>query len=84
MCIWPGLDLHFEHLVESCTACQSVQSTPPKTAVNWNWPTMLWYPIHIDFAGPFPGNMYYIVVNAHSKWPEVVLHEVYNGIKDYY
>lgn len=70
---WPGLDLQIEHLVESCKCCQSVQSAPPKITVNWEWPTVPWYRIHIDFAGPFLGNMYLIVVDAHSKWPEVIL-----------
>ena len=28
--------------------------------------------IHIDFAGPLCGKSYHIVVDAHSKWPEVV------------
>ncbi len=26
----------------------------------------------MDFAGPFQGRMFFIVVDAHSKWPEVV------------
>ena len=28
--------------------------------------------IHIDFACPFLGTMFLIVVDAHSKWPEVI------------
>ena len=31
-----------------------------------------WQRIHIDYAGPFLGQMFLIVVDAHSKWPEVV------------
>jgi len=27
--------------------------------------------IHVDFAGPYLGHMFFIVVDAHSKWPEV-------------
>ncbi len=27
--------------------------------------------IHLDFAGPFLGRMFLIIVDAHSKWPEV-------------
>ncbi len=34
--------------------------------------TMGWKRIHIDFAGPFLGKMFLIIVDAHSKWPEVV------------
>jgi len=31
-----------------------------------------WQRIHIDFAGPMNGHSYLIVVDAHSKWPEVI------------
>ena len=36
------------------------------------WLTMLWQRIHVDFAGPFIGRQFLIVVDAHSKWPEVI------------
>ncbi len=48
--------------VEQCSMCQSQRSTPP-----WSWP---WSRIHIDFAGPMLG--FLIVIDAHSKWLEVV------------
>ena len=38
----------------------------------WLWPSKPWARIHLDFAGPFLGRMFLIVVDAHSKWPEVV------------
>ncbi|CAB4007397.1 Uncharacterized protein K02A2.6, partial [Paramuricea clavata] len=37
----------------------------------WEWPTTPWQRIHLDFAGPFQGRMFLIIVDAHSKWPEV-------------
>ena len=42
----------------------------PKLAFEhtWIWPGMT----HIDFAGPFLGKMFLIIVDAHSKWLEVV------------
>ena len=30
-----------------------------------------WHRIHLDFAGPVRGKMLLVVVDAHSKWPEV-------------
>ena len=27
----------------------------------------------MDFAGPFLGHMFFFVMDAHSKWPEVVI-----------
>ena len=37
----------------------------------WEWPATPWQRIHVDFAGPFVGRMFLIIVDAHSKWPEV-------------
>ena len=39
----------------------------------WLWPTHPWQRIHIDYAGPVDGRMMLVVVDAHSKWPEVML-----------
>ena len=38
----------------------------------WEWPSSPWERIHIDFAGPFMDRMFLVVVDAHSKWPEIV------------
>jgi len=49
-----------------------VKQAPPSAPLHpWVWPTKPWQRIHIDYAGPFQGNMYLVVVDAHSKWPEV-------------
>jgi hypothetical protein len=37
----------------------------------WTWPSEPWKRVHIDFAGPFLGKMYFLAIDAHSKWPEV-------------
>ncbi len=37
----------------------------------WVWPSRPWERVHLDFAGPFQGSMFFIAVDAHSKWPEV-------------
>ena len=36
------------------------------------WPAKPWKHIHIDFAGPFLGKNFLVVVDAHSKWAEVI------------
>ena len=38
----------------------------------WEWATTPWQRIHVDYAGPFQNSMFLVVVDAHSKWPEVV------------
>ena len=37
----------------------------------WVWPAKPWQRIHVDFAGPFIGKMFFIIVDTHSKWLEV-------------
>eukprot|EP00731_Ephydatia_muelleri_P025658 Em0017g741a len=70
---WPGLDLDLENLAKSCLQCQEVKVSPPVAPLHpWVWPAQPWQRIHIDFAGPFLGSNFLVVVDAHSKWPEVV------------
>ncbi len=65
---WPGIDQAIRERVEQCSSCQVTRSSPPKAPLQpWRWPTRLWARIHIDFAGPMPGKMYLIVIDAHSK-----------------
>ena len=69
---WPGLDQNIEDLVKGCIPCQSVKSAPPIAPLHpWIWPSKPWQRIHVDFAGPFLGRMFIIIVDAHSKWPEM-------------
>ena len=37
----------------------------------WEWPTRPWMCIHVDYAGPFMGKMFWVVSDAHSKWLEI-------------
>ena len=38
----------------------------------WMWPEKPWQRLHIDYAGPFLGRYFLIVVDARAKWPEVI------------
>ena len=70
---WPGLDSNIEELVKPCPQCQVAKSAPPKAPLHpWVWPSKPWERIHVDFAGPFLGKTFIIIVDAHSKWPEVI------------
>ena len=69
---WPNIDSAIERAVGSCSECQSIQSLPAKLKLNsWAWPTEPWTRVHIDFAQIRDGH-YLIMVDAHSKWPEVI------------
>ena len=69
---WPGMDGDLENLAKSCTACQAVKSAPSAAPLHpWLWPDQPWQRIHIDYAGPFRGKMFLLLIDAHSKWPEI-------------
>ncbi|XP_056144368.1 uncharacterized protein K02A2.6-like [Lampris incognitus] len=69
---WPGIDSQIELQAKSCHSFQRSQREPSLAPLHpWMWPSSPWERIHVDFAGPFEGHMYLVVVDAHSKWPEV-------------
>ncbi|XP_049523015.1 uncharacterized protein K02A2.6-like [Dermacentor silvarum] len=69
---WPTLEADLELRIRSCASCQEQRNAPTKAPLHpWSWPTSPWQRVHIDFAGPFQNTMLLVVVDAHSKWPEV-------------
>ena len=70
---WPRLDTDIETTARSCNGCQQSQKNPATAPLHpWEWPAQPWQRLHVDFAGPIDNFMYLIVVDAHSKWPEVI------------
>ena len=69
---WLNLDKIIEDVAKSCVACTSVKTGPPTAPMHpWKWPAKPWQRIHIDFAGPFLGKSFMLIVDSHSKWPEM-------------
>jgi transposase InsO family protein len=70
---WPGMDTEIEQMVRSCTPCAAAAKQPTKETLH-SWPpaTKPWERIHVDYAGPYMGKQFLIVVDAFSKYPEVV------------
>ena len=70
---WPGIDGKVEEIVKNCSECQQAQPLPATAPLQpWSWPTRPWARLHMDFAGPMDGRMFLVVVDAHSKWLEVI------------
>lgn len=70
---WPGLEKDIEQSVRACNDCQENQANPPGVQLQpWSWPSQPWSRIHIDYAGPFLGRMFLIIIDACSKWIEAV------------
>ena len=71
---WPKLDSDIESMINSCVSCQSFRNCPPKISTHsWEYPKGPWQRIHIDFAGPVNGVSFMVIVDAYSKWPEVIV-----------
>ena len=69
---WPNIDAEIEETCKKCESCQQKQPDPANQPLHpWQFPERPWQRLHIDLAGPFQGKMWLIVVDAHSKWPEV-------------
>ena len=70
---WPKLDEDLEGIVKTCQECQQNHKEDQKTPLHpLEQPTRPWQRVHLDFAGPFKGQMWLILVDAYSKWPEVI------------
>ena len=69
---WPGLDRDLEGQVGHCIPCQETRNSPSAAPLHpWEWPQRPWVRVHADYAGPFLGHMFLILVDAHSKWMEI-------------
>ena len=75
---WPKMDEDIEEVAKRCSSCQQASPSPPKAPLHsWEWPSQPWSRLHLDFAGPFMGHMYLVIVDAHSKWLDVqIMHSI--------
>ena len=66
---WPGLDSELETKVKNCLSCQENWHLPAEAPLHpWEYPTKPWSRLHLDFAGPFMGQTFLIIVDSYSKW----------------
>lgn len=71
-CIWKNIDKDIERTVKLCEECLSIRNNPAKAPVHhWDPPENNWDRIHIDYAGPFQGYYYLLVIDAKSLWAEI-------------
>ena len=70
---WPAMERDTETTVRTCAECQTVRAAPPVAPLHpWKWPTRPWARLHLDYAGPFLGKMFLVLIDAHSKWIEAI------------
>ncbi|XP_026752395.2 uncharacterized protein K02A2.6-like [Galleria mellonella] len=70
---WQNIDRDILAFSKRCNLCQqSRNNTSKPPAYPWGIPEEPWHRLHIDYAGPIYGHMWLIVIDAYSKWLEVM------------
>ncbi|XP_052751027.1 uncharacterized protein K02A2.6-like [Galleria mellonella] len=67
---WVDMDRQIENIVAACQQCQLVRNKPPKDPQSWIVLEKPWSRVHVDFAGPFQGKTFLVLVDSYSKWFE--------------
>ncbi|XP_064488330.1 uncharacterized protein K02A2.6-like [Ornithodoros turicata] len=78
---WPGLDKDIESRVRNCEQCSAVAAQEiPVPLHQWEQPDKAWHRLHADFA-ELHGKHYLIVIDAFSKWPDIIQMTGTNALK---
>ncbi|XGW34442.1 hypothetical protein V3C99_018378 [Haemonchus contortus] len=72
--IWfPGMDKAVEEVAKNCSTCAVMGRDPVRIPLHpWEEPEKVWKRLHIDFCETSGGVKWLVVVDAKSKWPEVI------------
>ena len=78
---WPGMDRDLETMVKHCQVCQLHRHNPPLAQVHpCHWPNRPWSRVHVDYAGPFMGKMFLLIIDSHSKWLDIHITSSSNSV----
>jgi len=78
---WPSIDKDIESLAKNCNDCNTFRNNPTKIDVHaWEPSSTAFEQVHVNFAGPFLGHYFFVLIDAYTKWPEV--HIVKNTISE--
>ena len=73
---WPNINRDIENLLQICTFCRQVSKAPASNYLPWPDTKCAWERIHVDYAGPFCEKMWLICIDAHFKYPFVVMRNI--------
>lgn len=68
---WPNISRDIEMFCKRCDSCRKSASNPKQTYSSWPEPQEPWHRIHVDYAGPFFGKMWLVVIDSKSKFPYI-------------
>ena len=58
--------------MRQCEQCALAQKSPAHVPLQpWEWPCRPWARLHVDYARPFMGKMFLVLIGANSKWMDV-------------
>ena len=70
---WPNIDNAIADTVRQCASCQENVACPSVAPLTpWMWPGKPWFRVHMDYAEK-EGVNFLVIVDAHSKWPEILM-----------
>lgn len=68
---WPKIDQQIESEIKECRACRLCQPNPMRSVlIPWEICKRPWERVHVDFLGPVENTMFFIILDAYSKWVE--------------
>ena len=73
MYVWrPGIDSYLEMMARKYKSCEKNHKKHRNVSLHpWEWPAKPWTRLHMEYAGPFMGHMFLVLVNATFKWIEI-------------
>ena len=70
---WPTPDYDIKQILRNCEVCQTTHGKASPTSDNrWIWPHRAWQQVHVDYRGPLDRKSFLVMVDAKSKWIEVL------------
>ena len=75
MCIglvWTQKSRLLLECVKRVASMETIYNLPTIEDHPWSKTTAPFQRVHVDFAGPFLGSMWLLLVDSYSKWPEIV------------
>lgn len=66
---WPNIDSDIQKITKSCTSCLENQENPARSELHSGpYPKEPGSRVHIDFLGSWNGHMFFVAIDAFSKW----------------
>lgn len=70
---WPNIDKDIEDVAAACKVCGQGRKKPASVPLTpWPYPDKCWSRIHSNFLGFFYGHIFMLILDAYSKWPEII------------